>query len=219
MDDNVKEIINKKILKTSENLKKNNIDCIIANSTDEVYDIVKSLITKGCSIATGGSVSLSQAKVYDLITNGDYEFIDRNALSPEETLLKTYTADVYMCSSNAITERGELYNVDGNSNRISAIAYGPKMVIMVVGYNKIVRDIDEAVLRVKNLSAPANTIRLNLDTYCNKTGECISLKNNNSFCCDGCDSDSRICCNYLISAKQRHKNRIKIILVPEELGY
>lgn len=219
MDNNKMQIILKRMEKTSKNLKENNIECIIAKDVESVPDIVKSMLTKGCTIATGGSASLKESKVFDLITNGDYKYIDRSVLSPREQLIQTFTADCFMCSTNAVTENGELYNVDGNSNRISAIAYGPESVIMIVGYNKIVRNLEEAQLRVKKIAAPANTIRLNLDTYCSKNGECTSLSDKNPSMCEGCRSDARICCNYLICARQRHKNRIKVILVPCELGY
>lgn len=209
----------KLIEKTAQKLRENNMEAYIINSKDGVIETVKKLINKGDTVSTGGSITLKETGVMDLLKNGDYNFIDRTVLPPEETLIKTCTADVFMCSSNAITENGELYNVDGNSNRISAIAYGPKSVIMVVGYNKIVANIDEAIKRVKTIAAPANTVRLNINTYCREKGKCVSLLDENSDMCSGCKSDNRICCNYLISAKQRHKNRIKVILVAEKLGY
>jgi hypothetical protein len=118
-----------------------------------------------------------------------------------------------------VTENGELYNVDGNSNRVACIVYGPKQVVMIVGVNKIVKDINEAIQRVKTTSAPPNTVRLGLDTPCSKLGKCVSLLKDNSLICDGCQSPSRVCCNYVVSAKQRHKDRIKIIIVNENLGY
>ena len=121
-----------------------------------------------------------------------------------------------MTSSNAVTERGELYNVDGNSNRIAAIAFGPSRVIMVVGINKIVPDLDAAIRRVKTIAAPKNTQRLSCKTYCEAAGKCAGLDGD---LCAGCASDARICCNYLVSAKQREPGRIHVIFVGEELGY
>ena len=115
--------------------------------------------------------------------------------------------------------RDRLYNVDGNSNRVACIVYGPRQVIMIVGVNKIVKDIDDAIYRVKTVCAPMNTQRLDVKTPCNKTGKCISLSKENPYLCDGCGGDNRICCNYVVSAKQRHKNRIKVIIVNENLGY
>ncbi len=216
MDKNRLEILDKLLIKTAENLEKNNIKTFIAKNSSDACDIVKGLLKDGDLITVGGSVSLAESKVLDIITSENYNFCDRTAFSNEEYLEKTIKSDAFFCSSNAVTENGELYNVDGNCNRISAIAYGPKNVIMIVGYNKIVKNLDEAVFRVKNVTAPSNAKRLNIDTFCNKNGHCISQS---CVIGEGCDSNSRICCNYLVSAKQRHKDRIKVILVPEILGY
>jgi hypothetical protein len=90
---------------------------------------------------------------------------------------------------------------------------------MVVGKNKIVPDINSAIVRVKQKAAPPNTVRLNCDTPCAKLGECVSLSKENSFICDGCKSAARVCCNYVVTAQQRHKDRIKVIIVNENLGY
>ena len=111
-------------------------------------------------------------------------------------------------SSNAITENGELYNVDGNGNRVAALVWGPKSVIVVAGYNKIVKDIDEAKTRVREIAAPSNAARLGCDTPCTKTGHCMD-----------CSSSKRICATTVITGRQRVENRIKVILVGEELGY
>lgn len=207
---------------TMENLEKNGIKPYYAESREDVVPLIKTLINNGESVSNGGSETLKQCKVFDLIKNGDYDFIDRTDLEGEElrqAYIRAYGCDTYFCSSNAVTQRGELYNVDGNSNRVSCIVYGPRQVIMVVGKNKIVPTINDAVERVKKCAAPPNTVRLNLDTPCSKTGKCVSLSNENSLICDGCASNKRVCCNYVISAKQRHKDRIKIIIVNEDLGY
>ncbi len=160
----------------------------------------------------------------DELKSGRYNYLDRSREGitreeVEQVYRDTYSADVYFASSNAITESGCLYNVDGNSNRVSAILYGPKSVVLVCGYNKIVKDIDEAVKRVKTCAAPPNTVRLNCDTYCAKDGSCVSLNKDEAEICDGCHSKARICCNYVICAQQRHVDRIKVIIVGEELGY
>ena len=127
---------------------------------------------------------------------------------------------MYFTSTNAVTENGELYNVDGTGNRVAAIVYGPKSVVVVCGYNKIVRDLKEAEMRVKEIAAPANTIRLNKNTYCSKCGVCVSAKDGESTgLAKGCKSEDRICCSYLVSGYQRQKNRIKVIIVGEELGF
>ncbi|MCH5315986.1 MAG: lactate utilization protein [Eubacterium sp.] len=210
------------IKKTIENLEKNGFKPYFVETKEEVLPLVKTLINKGESISNGGSESLKETGIFDLISNGDYNFIDRTGLEGEEVrqaYIAAFGCDTYFCSSNAVTENGELYNVDGNSNRVACIVYGPKQVIMVVGINKIVANIDEAIKRVKCKAAPPNTRRLNLATPCSVSGECISLKQENPYLCDGCAGDTRICCNYVVSAKQRHKDRIKVIIVNENLGY
>lgn len=207
---------------TMQNLDKNGIKPFFVETKEEVVPLVKTLIKKGEVVSNGGSVTLNQTGVSDLLECGDYDFVDRRGLEGEElrnSYIRAFGADSYFCSSNAVTQNGELYNVDGNSNRVACIVFGPRQVIMVVGKNKIVKDIDGAIKRVKECAAPPNTVRLGLETPCNKTGKCISLNKDDSFICDGCAGDKRICCNYVISAKQRHKDRIKVIIVNENLGY
>lgn len=222
MDENKKIVIEKRIRKTGENLVRNNMEFYYAETKEDVKSIVESLLKKGDVITNGGTVSMAECGIAELLRSPDYTYLDRTGKSREEVeeiYIKAYSADVYISSSNAITEDGVLYNVDGNSNRVSAIAYGPKSVVIIAGYNKIVKNLDEAVMRVKRESAPPNCIRLDCPTPCKEIGECISLLRTGSQITDGCYGDGRICCNYLISAKQRQKNRIKVILVGEELGY
>ena len=223
MNDNKKTIIEMRINKTGANLKKNNMEFYYAPTAADVRGIVESLMPEGCTVTHGGSESMKECGIPELLNSGRNNYIDRSkATTPEETKAvyrQAFSADVYITSSNAVTEDGVLYNVDGNSNRIAAIAYGPDSVIVIAGYNKIVRDLAEAEVRVKNTAAPPNCVRLNCETYCAKTGECVSLKNASHQMSDGCAGDGRICCNYLISAQQRHKGRIKVIIVGEELAF
>lgn len=223
MDDNKKTILEKRINKVGENLKKNNMEFYYAETKDDVCSIVESLIKKGDVITNGGTMTMNECGLKTLLQSPDYSYLDRaNVSTPEEVVelyRKAFFADVYISSSNAITEDGVLYNVDGNSNRIAAIAFGPKSVIIIAGYNKIVKDLKEAELRVKREAAPPNCVRLNCETYCKEKGECVSLSKADYQMYDGCGGDGRICCNYLISAHQRHKGRIKVIIVGEELGY
>lgn len=208
---------------TMENLERNNIKPFYVEKREEVVPLIKTLLKKGEIISCGGSVTLHECEVdTKILKSGDYDFIDRSGLQGEElreAYGKAFMCDTFFTSSNAVTERGELYNVDGNSNRVACIVYGPRQVIMVVGKNKIVPNINAAVERVKKSAAPPNTARLLCDTPCAKLGECVSLSNENAFICDGCHGESRICCNYVISAQQRHKDRIKVIIVNENLGY
>lgn len=224
MDQHKRAITEKRINKVIENLQKNNMQAFFVDYKSQVFDKVNELLNDGETVAVGGSMSLFECGIIDHSRSGKYNFLDRNVpeLTPEQMrkiYIDSFSADTYICSSNAITENGELYNVDGNSNRVAAICYGPKSVIMVVGINKIVKNIDEAITRVKSIAAPANCDRLNSQTYCKLKGECQSFTGKSSEMTSGCNSPSRICCNYLISSFQRHKDRIKVILVGEEIGY
>ena len=207
---------------TMKNLERNGMKPFYVATKEEVAPLVKSLLQKGDSVSHGGSVTLAQCGVYDLLASGDYDYIDRSKYAPEnmrEAYIKAFGCDTYLTSSNAVTERGELYNVDGNSNRVACIVYGPKQVIAVVGKNKIVPDINAAITRVKEKAAPPNCVRLGIPSACSKLGKCVSLTKENPFMCDGCAADTRICCNYVVSARQREKDRIKVIIVGEDLGY
>ncbi len=222
MEENVKKIVQLRMEKTKKALESNNMQVFIADTKEQVPEIVKSLISKDDLIGSGGSVSLKEAGVIDMLKTEGYNFLDRADFTAEninDFYIKCFSTDAYFTSANAITENGELYNVDGNSNRIAAIAFGPKSVIVVAGYNKLVKNLDDAVKRVKTVAAPANTVRLSCDTFCHEKGECAALAGNCDGMTSGCKSDGRICCNFLVSAQQRHKNRIKVILVAETLGY
>lgn len=206
--------------KTVENLQKNRMKTFVVESKDDVPELLKQLITDGSTVTHGGSVTLEECGIPSMLRNGNYHYLDRSTVSdPTEIYQKGYGADIYLSSSNAITENGELYNVDGNSNRISALCFGPKKVIIIAGMNKLVPTLDDAILRVKTIAAPKNATRLNCNTYCAKTGKCISLLKEKPDMTDGCDSDTRICRNYLISSIQRNPERIIIIIVKENLGY
>ncbi|MBQ8296246.1 MAG: lactate utilization protein, partial [Ruminococcus sp.] len=207
MDANTKSIITKRINKTGENLRRNNMDFYYAETKADVPGIVESLIKEGDVITNGGTMTLAECGLSELLDCGKYNYLDRSKMTPEEVqelYIRAFSADVYISSSNAITEDGVLYNVDGNSNRVAAIAYGPKSVIIIAGYNKIVRNLDEAQRRVKTVAAPANCERLSCETYCRETGECLSLSKPEHEMYSGCSSPARICCNYLVSAYQRH---------------
>ena len=210
--------------KVGKALERNNMQYFYAKDKQQAKQIVKSLIAKGSSVSNGGSMTLEECGIMQLLRSGDYNFIDREDYPPErrgEVYIKAFSVDTYLCSSNAITEHGELYNVDYNGNRVACLTFGPKQVIVLVGYNKIVKDIPSAIERVKRISAPLNAVRLNRSTYCANTKECLSLKDEDSSMCNGCTSNDRICCSYVVTGWQNvpHKNRIKVVLVGEELGY
>ena len=224
MNQSLEYVIEKRIERTAEALRANNMEVYTAENRGEVAEIVASLLKDGDVIGVGGSETLNECGIIELIRSEKYNFIDRYApgLTREEMHrlhIQAIGADVYISGTNAITEDGVLYNVDGNANRIAAIAFGPKSVIIVAGYNKIVKDLNAATVRVKSIAAPANTKRLSCPSYCEKAGQCLSLAEGSSVMTDGCHGDGRICCDYLISARQRIKGRIKVILVKESLGF
>ncbi len=206
-------------------LKRNNINVISCKTKEEIPQIVEGMLFEGAKISSGGSVSLVESGVWDVINNPCYNFYNRNkpGITPEEqqqVFKEVVGCDFYFCSANAVTKKGELLNVDGFCNRISAIAFGPKKVIMVVGKNKIVENLNDAFLRVKKVAAPKNCVRLGIDNPCAKLGHCVSLLNSdNPDFADGCSNPRRICVNYLISGMQRNNGRMTVILCDEDLGY
>ena len=223
MDEHKKTIIQKRMERTAEALKANGMEAVCVASKKEALEQVAQYLPEGALVACGGSMSLEECGVMTLLRTGPYEFLDRNApgTTPdkvEEIFRLAFCADVYFTSSNAITEQGELYNVDGNCNRVAAMLFGPKTVVVVAGYNKIVKDLDEAICRTKTVAAPANCLRLGKNTYCAHQGECQGVDGSMAA---GCASPDRICCGYTVIGKQqpKYEGRIKVILVGEELGY
>lgn len=212
------------IEKTVNALRENGMNVIIAETAEQAKQEVKKLLKKGCSVASGGSMTLNETGIYDLITSPDYNYIDRFAAKTEEEKAEAFSeiskCDYYFCSANAITANGELVNVDGFSNRVSALCFGPKNVIVVAGKNKLVENVKEGFLRIKKIAAPKNCVRLNKNTPCAKTGKCISLsKTESPDICDGCKSPDRICRNYVVCGPQAVKGRITVIICMEDLGY
>lgn len=212
------------IEKTIEALRSNNMQAFYCETKEDALKKAGEFLQEGDTVTHGGSVTLAQCGIPELLRSGSYNYLDRSVpgLSREqvqEIYRQAFSSDVYFTSANAITENGMLFNVDGNCNRVAAILYGPKSVVVVAGVNKIVKDLDEAFDRLRTIASPKNTQRLNCETYCAKTGKCISMNDPNSGMGDGCKSPQRICCGYVVSAFQRVKDRIKVIIVGEELGY
>lgn len=205
-----------------DNLRRNNMSAQYVARKGDVAGAVAKLLNTGDTIAVGGSVTLEETKVLDLVRGGKYRFIDRyeQGLPTGEQrrrLMAAFTADVFLCSANAITQGGELYQVDGLSNRIAPLVFGPERVIVVAGVNKIVKNIEEAVDRVKTITAPAITARRKLSTPCAALGACIAR--NNPDMGAGCACDDRRCCNFLVMGRQRVKDRVNVILAGENLGF
>lgn len=205
--------MDERIQKTMDNLRLNRMKPYFVESREELYGVICGLIKDDKLITSGGSMTLKESGVADLLMNEFKDvYLDRSKGKDkdevDEIMKRAFVSDTFFASSNAITEDGELYNVDGNGNRVSAMIYGPKQVIVVAGVNKIVKDLAEAKERVEKIAAPKNTVRLSCDTPCAKTGECMH-----------CHSPARICCSYVTLAYQRVPDRIKVIIVNEDLGY
>jgi len=223
-DENVKKHIMTKLRNCAKALSANNMEAFVVSTKEEAKELCRKLLSDCTTVTMGGCMSAKECGITDMLSNGDYTFYNRNreGITPDEIndiYRKAFSCDAYISSSNAITENGELYNVDGNSNRVAAMLYGSRKLIVVAGYNKIVKDIDSAIDRVKNVAAPVNCLRLGIDSYCANAGQCMSCETPDAKMADGCKSDSRICCNYTVMARQRNKDRVKVILVAEQLGY
>lgn len=213
MDRNIQWVISQKVKRTIENLQKNNITACYIEDKKGVLEKINELISEGNTVSVGGSMTLFETGIIDFLRSGKYNFLDRYkpGLTKEDIkdiYRKSFSADAYFTSSNAVTENGELYNVDGNGNRVAAMIYGPDKVIVIVGVNKIVKDVNEAMERNKRTAAPANAKRLDRKTPCAKLGYCVD-----------CNTPDRICNDYVLIKKQGQKDRINVIIVGESLGY
>lgn len=213
MDNNTIWLNEEKIKRTIKALENNNINGYLAQDENEIIEIIMDIAKDGDVVACGGSMSLFETGVIEHLRSGRYTFLDRykEGISADE-IVKIYkgafTSDVYFSSSNAITENGYIYNVDGNGNRVAAILYGPEKVVIICGINKIVKDIDEAIKRNECISGPANAKRLNKNTPCTKVGYCMN-----------CSSNERICREYTLIKSQSKKDRVSVIFINKEVGY
>ena len=189
-------------------LKSRNMTGYYAKNKEEALELALGLIAKGSSITMGGCMSAKEIGLVSALEEGDYHFIDRTKLEPREALLAAYDADIFLSSANALTDDGILVNIDGNANRVSCIAQGPKKVLFIVSMNKICSDLDSAMKRARNIAAPANAQRFDIKTPCKLTGRCSD-----------CKSPDTICCQFLITRYSRHMDRIHVILVNENLGF
>lgn len=204
-----------KAKKTVKKLLEKKFDAMYVNSLQQAKDEVLKYIEKGSSVAMGGSVTLNEMNMINIIRNGEYKFFDRfdpNLTFKEEVELyrQGMLADYFITSTNAITENGELVNIDCTGNRSASMIFGPKKVIIVAGFNKIVENLDEALKRLKKI-APMNCKRLKGHnvTPCVQTGQCTD-----------CDIKQRMC-NYISIVEYGGKfdGRFKVIIVGEEIGF
>lgn len=208
------------LLKTCRALERNKINAHIANTPEQARKIALDFLSEGCMIAVGGSVTLRQLGIQQMLEDGPYRYTNRYVKGSFEfdkdldekqirqSYLDAYTADVYFCGVNAITSDGKLLFVDGSGNRVSAIAYGPRKVVIVAGINKIVEDVHAGFERIRTIAAPMNNQRYGRQTPCTKTGRCVD-----------CMHPERGCSDYLIVSYQKQADRIHVILVEQELGF
>ena len=209
MNDNIfkrNELLAQKVIK---GLESRNMTGYYAASAEEAKKIALELIPEGASISMGGGMSVHEIGLVDALKEGNYIFIDRDKSEDKRAaMLAAYDADFFLSSCNAMTEDGILVNIDGNANRVSAIAQGPKKVLFIVGMNKVCDDVDGAMKRARNVAAPINAQRFGLKTPCSATGSCMN-----------CKSPDTICCQFLITRFSRHEGRIHVILVNDSLGF
>ena len=200
------ELLAQKVIK---GLESRNMTAFYAGSKEAALAKALELIPEKSSVTMGGAMSAHEIGLVDALKNGDYNFIDRDSYEDKRAaMLMAYDADFFLSSVIAMTEDGILVNIDGNSNRVSAIAQGPKKVLFIVGMNKVCNDLDGAMKRARNVAAPINAQRFGLSTPCARTGACMD-----------CKSPDTICCQFLITRFSRHKDRISVILVNDDLGF
>lgn len=195
--------------KVIKELESRNMSGYYAKTKEEALEMALKLIPEGSKVTKGGSASVEEIGLTKALMEGNYNYCNRDAATDKRTAeLFAYDADVFLGSVNAMTEDGILINIDGNSNRVSAYAYGPRKLVLIVGMNKITKDVDSALKRARNEAATINAQRFGLNTPCTKTGACMN-----------CKSPDTICCQFLITRFSKHKDRIHVILVNDSLGF
>lgn len=199
-------------VKVVENLQKRHFDAYYCQTKDEALKKAIELIPKDDVVSWGGSVSIDEIGLLNYVKE-NYKIIDRDAAkSPEERfeiMRQALLCDTFLMSTNAMSEDGVLVNIDGNGNRVAALCYGPKSVVMIVGINKVCKTVDDAISRARNIAAPINIQRFNdLKTPCYLKGSC-----------GNCKSTQSICNQIVITRMSRPVSKIKIIIVGEDLGF
>lgn len=213
MDHNAKWVINKKLERTMKALEANNFGAYYVQDREGLTYLLDDFIKDGEKVTFGGSQTLYETGTVDYLHKRNIHLLDRDkkGLTQEEInsiYREAFHADTYLASSNAVTEEGEIYNVDGNGNRVAAMIWGPKQVILLCGTNKIVKNTGEAIERNERTAGPANARRLHKKTPCAESG-----------ICSDCSSPERICRSYVTIKKQKESERIKIIFIEGNYGY
>lgn len=203
--------------RTQKALEANHFDVYVADNKNLAKKLAYETIIPAIgpqTISWGGSVTFVGTRLYEALRNDPrYTVLDTydKGLSPEQSLQRrreSLLVDLFITGTNAVTENGHLVNLDMIGNRVAALTFGPKTVLLLVGRNKIVPDQETAVKRIKNYAAPVNVMRLDKKSPCGKTGRC-----------ENCSSPDRICNTWTITEKSFPKKRVKIILINEEMGF
>ena len=208
MDENMKKRNERLAQTVIKGLQSRNMSGYYAEDKEAALKQALKLIEENSTISMGGCMSAHEIGLVQALQEGNYQYLDRSKMEPREGLLAAYDSDVFLSSANAMTSDGILVNIDGNSNRVSCIAQGPKKVIFIVGMNKVCADLDSAMKRARNVAAPINAQRFEVKTPCKETGKCFD-----------CKSPDTICCQFLITRYSRHTGRIHVILVNDNLGF
>lgn len=209
----VKNIRNERLAELLLNrLKRRHYEAYFCHDAGEVLDKLKALIPENSTVTWGGSDTIRSLGVTDMLKAGNYEVYDRDDVTTTEDKLRVYRkafgCDFYLSSVNAISEDGVIVNIDGNGNRVAAITWGPKHVVLIIGLNKVCQDTDAALKRARSTAAPVNMSRFDFETLCQKDGVCHN-----------CLSPDSIC-NYISIQRMSHPaGRHIVILVDQELGY
>ncbi len=203
------ELVGKKVCAT---LKNRGFDAYYCATSEEALQQALQLIPEGKVVSWGGCKSAEQIGLIDAVRKGNYQVIDRDAAkTPEERnamMKQALTCDVFLTGTNAITQTGELVNIDGNGNRVAAMIYGSDSVIVIAGMNKLVPTVMDAAARARNEAAPVNAQRFNINTPCKVDGMCHD-----------CNSPDCICSYIVRTRRCKTPGRIKVILVGEVLGF
>ena len=195
-----------------ENLKKRHFDAVYCKTKEEALDKALQWIPQGATVGWGGATSAMQIGLTQALNDGDYNALDRDQCKTQEErdqiARACMTADVFLTGANGMSLDGQMVNIDGQGNRVSAIIYGPKTVLVIAGMNKVMDDLDSAVNRARTIAAPMNQQRFGLNNPCTVTGTCAD-----------CKSETCICNHIVITRHCRPAGRIKFVLVGEELGF
>lgn len=193
-------------------LEKRNMEGYYFETKEDAVKAALEMMPAGSVVSWGGTVTLTESGMMDALKAGNYQLIDRAvAQTPQEAreiFAKTVMADYYFMSTNAITTKGELVNIDGNANRVACLCHGPAHVMMLVGMNKVAADVESAIKRIRTYACPANATRLNRNTPCKNAG-----------ICGECLLDDCFCNEIVITRRSGHTGRIKVFLIGESLGF